>query len=54
MIAETMRRTVHDLLAASERERITPRKAAEAVAERNLDELEREFPATDGRPSPGG
>ena len=43
MIAESMRRTVGDLLTAAERERITPREAATAVAEKNLDELEKEF-----------
>ena len=43
MIADTMRRTVGDLLAASEREGITPRRAAEAVAEKVLDDLEREY-----------
>ena len=43
MIAETMRRTVSDLLATSEREGTLPRQAAEAVAEKNLDELEIEF-----------
>ena len=43
MIAETMRRTVTDLLATSEREGTLPRQAAEAVAEKNLDELEIEF-----------
>jgi glutamate dehydrogenase (NAD(P)+) len=43
MIAETMRRTVGDLLATAEREGISPRAAAEAVAAKNLDELEKEF-----------
>ena len=43
MIAETMRRTVTDLLATSQREGTRPRQAAEAVAEKNLDELEIEF-----------
>lgn len=43
MIAETMQRSVHDLLATSERDGTTPRQAAEAMAEKNLDELEAEF-----------
>jgi len=43
MIQETMRRTVEDLLTNAARQGITPRAAAEAVAERNLDELEKEF-----------
>ena len=42
-IQETMRQSVYDLLATSEREGITPRHAAEAVAERNLDDLERAY-----------
>ena len=41
-IRDTMRQSVRDLLAASERDKVTPREAAEAVAERNLDEMERE------------
>jgi glutamate dehydrogenase (NAD(P)+) len=43
MISETMHRTVKDLLTAAAREGVTPRAAAEAVAEKNLDELEKEF-----------
>ena len=43
MIAETMRRTVSELLATSDRDGTMPRKAAEAVAEKNLDEMEAEF-----------
>ena len=39
MIRESMQRTVKDLLARSERDRVTPREAATAVAERNLEEL---------------
>ncbi|HEY8641700.1 MAG TPA: Glu/Leu/Phe/Val dehydrogenase dimerization domain-containing protein [Candidatus Dormibacteraeota bacterium] len=46
MIAESMRRTVGDLLTTAEREQITPRAAATAVAEKNLDELEKEFART--------
>jgi glutamate dehydrogenase (NAD(P)+) len=43
LIAETMRRSVRDLLATSERDGTTPRQAAEAMADKNLDELEVEF-----------
>jgi glutamate dehydrogenase (NAD(P)+) len=43
MIAESMRRTVGDLLTTADREHITPRAAATAVAEKNLDELEKEY-----------
>ncbi|HVC99950.1 MAG TPA: Glu/Leu/Phe/Val dehydrogenase dimerization domain-containing protein [Candidatus Dormibacteraeota bacterium] len=43
MISETISRTVRDLLSISDREGVTPRQAAEKVAEANLDELEREF-----------
>jgi glutamate dehydrogenase (NAD(P)+) len=43
MIRDTIRTTVRDLLEISDREGITPRQAAERVAERNLDEMEREF-----------
>lgn len=43
MISETIRRTVRDLLETAARDDITPRQAAETVAEKNLDELEREF-----------
>src|SRR5207248_3406605 len=39
MIRESMQRTVKDLLARSERDRVTPREAATALAERNLEEL---------------
>ena len=53
-IAETMRRSVADLLTASDRDGITPREAAEAMAERNLDELEREYAATPAGPSRAG
>jgi glutamate dehydrogenase (NAD(P)+) len=50
-IAETMQRSVAALLTASERDGTTPREAAEAMAERNLDELEREYGATPAGPS---
>jgi glutamate dehydrogenase (NAD(P)+) len=54
-IEKTMRQSVRDLLAASDRDATTPREAAEAVAERNLAELEREYPGpTAARSSPGG
>jgi len=54
-IRETMWQSVHELLASSEREGITPRDAAEAVAERNLDELERAYAVPTGAgPSPAG
>ena len=43
LIAETMQRSVRDLLATSERDGTTPRQAAEAMAVKNLDELEVEF-----------
>jgi glutamate dehydrogenase (NAD(P)+) len=53
-IRETMRRSVHDLLSAAERDGVAPRQAAEAVAERNLDELERQYGGvSSSRPSPG-
>jgi glutamate dehydrogenase (NAD(P)+) len=42
-IRETMRETVHDLLELAERDGITPRRAAELVAERNLEEMEKAF-----------
>jgi glutamate dehydrogenase (NAD(P)+) len=42
-IRETVRQTVSDLLSTAERDGITPRRAAEVVAERNLDELERQY-----------
>ena len=42
-IRDTIRTTVRDLLEVSDREGITPRQAAERVAERNLDEMEREL-----------
>jgi len=48
MIADSMRRTVRDLLATADREGITPREAATRVAEKNLDELDNEL---SGRPS---
>jgi len=43
MISETIRRTVTDLLTISDRDGVTPRQAAEKVADANLDELDREF-----------
>lgn len=43
MIGDTVRRTVHDLLEVSDRDSLPPRRAAETVAEHNLDEMEREF-----------
>jgi glutamate dehydrogenase (NAD(P)+) len=53
-IAETMRESVHGLLETSEREGITPREAALALAGRNLDEMERQHaPATAAGPSRG-
>ncbi|HEX6348994.1 MAG TPA: Glu/Leu/Phe/Val dehydrogenase dimerization domain-containing protein [Candidatus Dormibacteraeota bacterium] len=48
MIAESMRRVVKDLLAAADRDGVTPREAATRVAERNLEEL------SSARPSPVG
>jgi len=54
-IRETMRQSVYDLMATSERDGITPRDAAQAVAERNLDELERAYAEpTRAGPSPVG
>jgi glutamate dehydrogenase (NAD(P)+) len=52
-IRETMRLSVRDLLSAAERDGVPPRQAAEAVAERNLDELERQY-ATSTAPSFAG
>jgi glutamate dehydrogenase (NAD(P)+) len=42
-IAETMRFTVAAVLARADRERLTPRGAAELTAIRNLDELARQY-----------
>lgn len=42
-IRETITQTVRDLLELSEREGVSPRRAAEMVAERNLEEMEKEF-----------
>lgn len=57
-IRETMRESVRQLLETAEREGVTPHSAAETVAERKLDELERQYAgagsASSAGPSPAG